>query len=1444
MQTQKSKLKRLTALMMAALLVFGSTLQAFALSGSVTDRKQATVTSGSTNWSFTLRDSAGKNYRGTCIEPSNGIIPEVGGSVTMTEASRTSMTAKIVYLGTRNGIDDVQMYVISRAAGRARGDIPYNNYVYDDLVNDLYDRAQAMTGSVPSSFIVYVANPSNGGQTMAAWRNVEPATLQVNKTSSTSTSLSLAGAKYGVYTTKAAANDNDWDYRVGTLETVSGGKSNKLEVYPDTYYIKETLAPDGFALDPKVYTVTVSEGEAVVINSVEELSTSKLKLQKSAAESTSLTLAGAKYGVYTTRAAAEDNDWDYRVGTLETESDGSTNTLTLLPKTYYIKETLAPDGFEKDPEIHVVTLKAGETTTIKSVEQLEKGHLKLKKSAAESTSLSFAGAKYGVYTTKAAAEDNDWDYRVGTLETESDGSTNTLTLLPRTYYIKETLAPEGFEKDPEVYVVTLKGDETITVKSEEELTKGWAKVKKVPSENTHLVEACPQQYSLAGAEYGIYTSSSLSASTKVATLTTKSDGSSNSVELPIGTYYAKETKRPKGYKIDEKVHKIVVTRNATTTFTSEEKPLFDPINILLQKKDGGGNGEAPSLAGGEFTVKYYDTITSNVSGLTAKRTWKFKTNAAGRVLLLDSYKIGGDNLYKDDDGAPVGLIGTYTIQETKAPKGYVKDDTIYYAHVKEAGTSEPVTVYNEPEVTNERKEFSLKLAKKDSETGTTAQGDGTLAGAVFGLYRDDKLVKRYTTASDGTFTTEYHTLGDGSHTWSVKEITPPEGYVKNTATYTLKGLVEEDITVQYTTVNQTVNNDVIKGSIAITKVYGAKNETGHLQPEEGISFRVYLKSAGSYEDALDTEKDLITTDKYGYAQTKDLPYGVYTVHQVNTTDGHDMVDDFDIFIREDGAVYRFTLNNAETRADIRVQKVDSETGNIIPAANTAFKIWDVAAGDWISFEMKYPNPYILDTFLTDASGTFQLPDTLDYGQYQLVEQQAPEGYVLSKEPVDFQVDGSAKLITVTAENVPQKGTIQITKTGEVLQSVTENEDGTYTPVFGEGYLKDAVFEITAAEDIYTPDGTKRYQKDEVVDTVTTGEDGRAVTKELYLGSYVITETKAPENHIVSGESYLAELTYAGQEVEITSTELTVDNERQKAKVSFVKALETDGLYGYGGDVSKDIRFGIFAAEDITAEDGSILPAGGMICDAGVTEEDETGLYTGTFDTDLPHGNFFVQETKTAQGYLLDDTKYEVIFDYAGQDTALVEITVNDGKVIENHMMRGDIIGHKVTTDGTSLPGALMGLFTEDETEFTEDTALLSTLTGSDGMFSFEDVAYGKYIVREIRQPEGYVLSDKSYEVVIDQDGDEVRLQVVNEHTKVEILKNDVKRKTLPPGAALQPINSEEDKIATWKLTKPEHKKEELPVTGDSRQPVVWMITAFLGIGTLITGLRRKPGDKK
>ena len=743
----------------------------------------------------------------------------------------------------------------------------------------------------------------------------------------------------------------------------------------------------------------------------------------------------------------------------------------------------------------------------------------------------------------------------------------------------------------------------------------------------------------------------------------------------------------------------------------------------------------------------------------------YGTSLAG--IAVDEYAVTDKNGVATFKDVLISGSTPYTLEEVDTAIRYVVPE-------KQTAPIQWKEVTNR-DFTNILKKFSVTVTKSDREEGT-AQGDAKLSGAVYGIYKGDTLVDKYVTDSDGQFTTKEYVCDSD---WTIREITPSEGYLLDKTIHKV-GAEPKLFTIEHNLVANDVTEQVMKGNIAIIK-HTDDGETKIETPENGAEFEVYLKSSGSFEKADKDERDTIVCDENGFAQTKDMPYGVYTVHQTKGWEGREFMKDFDVFISRDGQTYRYLINNANFESYIKVIKVDAETGKTIPYAGAGFQIYD-PAGNKVSMTFTYPTPTTIDTFYTDADGQLVTPEKLDYGKgYSLVEVQAPYGYVLDSTPVSFDVteenstqEGGITLIKVDKPNMAQKGTISVEKTGEVFFGVNvsgeEDEDVIYQPVYKVKGLAGAVYEITADEDVITPDGTLRYHKGDVVDTVTTDEDGTAKSKELYLGKYTVVETKAPTGMVINKEKHSVELTYAGQDVAVTETATSFVNERQKVKISIEKILEQDETFGIGkNDEIKNISFGLYAKEDVVSSSGTVIPADGLI---EIITLDENGAATA--NTDLPFGSYYIKEIATDEHYILSDTQYPFTFEYAGQNTETVEIKVNDGKPMENKLIYGSVSGKKIDESGETLSGALIGIFKADETEFTKEHAIMTATSEKDGSFSFAKVPYGKWIVREIEAPEGFVLDDTSYEVNIGENEQVIEVEITDEyiHGNIELTKVD------------------------------------------------------------------------
>lgn len=811
------------------------------------------------------------------------------------------------------------------------------------------------------------------------------------------------------------------------------------------------------------------------------------------------------------------------------------------------------------------------------------------------------------------------------------------------------------------------------------------------------------------------------------------------------------------------------------TITAEKAPK-DDVLITVNKKNsqrkavitwtdekiGPQSGQLQDIV--TFGQSVSDPVKAYLNVKVSLGNAKLKKVSEDGEVANVRFHLSGNGISKDVTTNANGEInianlapGNYQISEYTDVK-YVPQDTQTVTIV--SGQTASI------QFSNVLKKFRVNVTKQDYEKGH-AQGDAKLGGAVYGLYKGDDLVAQYTTDSNGSFTTDYFVCGTD---WTVREISPSEGYLLNDTVYRV-GADPRDYNIEYNTApDMTVMEQVIKGKISIIK-HTDDGETQIETPEKGAEFQIYLKSSGSFVNADKDERDTIVCDEDGFASTKLLPYGVYTVHQTKGWAGRELITDFDVFINKDGKTYKFLINNKNFESYLKVVKLDIETGKQIAYEGAAFEIYD-SDNHRVTMQYTYPQVTSVHTFYTNKEGYLITPEKLPYGDYTLKEVQAPYGYILDDTPIPFSIsqensstDTGVTVVKVKARDVAQKGVINITKTGEIFSSVEEN-NGIYTPKYSVGILKGAVFEVYAAEDITTLDGTVRYEQGTLVDTITTDDDGVAKSKELYLGKYTVIEKTAPNGYVHNAAKYDAELTYAGQNVSVTSTELSVYNERQKVSVSLKKVMAEDKTFriGNNGEITS-VRFGIYAGEDIKANNGDVILKDALITFANC---DKNGSIV--FDCDLPVGfKWYVKEIVTDAHYILSDTKYEFDTEYQGQDIKVIDIKINNDKAIENNLIYGSVKGLKIDRETQEvIKGATFGLFKSDTTELTEENAILTVVTDESGIFAFNNVPFGEYLIKELKPANGYLDNEDVFTVIIKDNEQVVELTAVND--KVPELK--------------------------------------------------------------------------
>ena len=674
-------------------------------------------------------------------------------------------------------------------------------------------------------------------------------------------------------------------------------------------------------------------------------------------------------------------------------------------------------------------------------------------------------------------------------------------------------------------------------------------------------------YSLDGAEISIY--SDADCTDLLDTLTTGEDGytdyySTTFREGDSVTLYFKETKAPKGFLINDEVRSITLDSEDSYTETISDMPGNDPITLLLKKQTADGHGSGDTrLEGAEYTVKYYDILSDidpAIAGNEAKYTWIFRTNERGYIFLADNYLVtGSDGLVKDISGMYTLPLGTITLQETKAPEGYLLNDTVYVAQ--------------------------------------TVLDSGNNTVRTTNLPTDDNAAQE----------------------------TPYEG------------------------------------TISIQKFLGGSTVK---TSEPDAEFEIYLTSAGSYDAAPEESRQTITTDANGYAITKRLPYGTYTVHQTKGNNKYYFVDDMEITISENNANYHKILEDSPIEFYIKMVKKDADTGNTVNVAGTTFELYD-ENGSKISFNtMTSSGMQTIDSFTTDENGCVYTTEKLLKGNYTLVETKAPEGYFLDSTPVTFTVsedtytaDGGAEFILVEKSDKAVTGQLTVTKVGEVLD---EYKGGLYVNpdekgfTYREGSLSGAKFEVYAAEDIYTADNqkdtagnrNKHYSKGELVTTLVTGTDGKATATNLPLGKYKVVEVEAPDGFVLNPDEQVVTLVYVDDKTPVVNEALTFSNDRQKVELS-VSKLDSETRKPVAG-----AEFGLYAAKDIVNADGKVIVSKDTLLEKSVS--DSNGLIQ--FVKDYPLGSYYAKEIKAPAGYASNDEVIDFTAAYQGQNVKSVELS--------------------------------------------------------------------------------------------------------------------------------------------------------------------------------------------
>ena len=954
--------------------------------------------------------------------------------------------------------------------------------------------------------------------------------------------------------------------------------------------------------------------------------------------------------------------------------------------------------------------------------------------------------------------------------TDENGIATFNGLPAGTYIVSETNASDGYYNDREDMTQNVVTGITVSTSKINRSAKGRISIKKEDA----LTGDKPQgDAKLSGAIYKIYASEDIysptgatliyTAGQEVGTCTTGDNGISNYVDLPLGNYMYKEVTPSEGYLLNTSENNFTIEYAGQdiefieSTHVTTEQVKINDIQIIkkLQKTD---STPQTNLAGAKFSA----TLKSD----TSKVYYSSETDDSGYCVIED---------------LPYGI---YEVEEIVVPDTALKIDNFDVFIEKDASEREAYTFTKE----NVAKKMQIKVFKEDIETGTAVQGDAHLEGAEYTLYRDSECTDAIETITiqkqdDGTYfgLSGWYLVG----TYYIKETKRPEGYLIDENVYTASQIPANQ-SDEFSYHSITSKDLVEKGDIYIVKYKDNNTNTGvggtTKEPATGVELTLTLNSNPNV-------KYTSVVNDIGYAEFTDIPYGWYTITETKSLEFIDIMDPQAVYIAYDNQKLHYIFQDARYERKLKIIKTDAETGKSIPVSGSTFKVWDVAAKQYIKQTYNYPTPTEIEEFVTTSDGTLVLPDGLIPGEYELEEVVAPYGYARSQTRMSFVIEATTpenpvqqEIVSIEFPNKAQMACVAIFKKGDMFTDYVQEDDVT-RPVYEERGLEGVEYTIEAAEDIITPDGTVRMKAGETV-TFVTGEDGIGKSQDLYLGEYTIRESKTIPGYIIQSEKISFVLEYKGKEIERYENDMDYTNVRQKVKLKLRKNMQESKYKSILDNAYKDVVLGVYSKEDLTNYKGeTIIPKDTLVDKLYITDEGSS-----TENYDLPLGEYYVKEIQTNRNYVLNENNYD--FSFVSEDNTTSVNTVNLLRSVENNLtalgkfklskyseeprniierVSDFFTGYEVQRH--ALSGAKFKLYYDDNgvaKELFTDEGAAEYITGEDGTFIAEDLPFGKYYYQEIEPPTGYELDDTLYEFTITEDYIEQPLEVEATNKLIEI----------------------------------------------------------------------------
>lgn len=1042
------------------------------------------------------------------------------------------------------------------------------------------------------------------------------------------------------------------------------------------------------------------------------------------------------YGVLTGNTAGQDESYYYL-------NSGDTVSIT-APGTHlsFVAESVSSDEEEASflvgvPDVaiqKVLIPQYGAPYKLQSVTvtfDMPLGAAAVTKTSA-STGAPLAGAVFELASGDAV---------IATQTTGADGVARFENLQPGVYTIREKSAPEG-------YLVSVPGEQSVTVTA-----GGTAHASFANAEITGKIRVVKRdsltREALAGAEFTVTRLSAPAGATGVGdsvVIVTDASGVAETGWLPWGRYRIEETTVPQHYvDVGFETEVEIRDRGRTCEIEVENEPTKGYIRITKTDRLNGN-----PIEGVRFDIYENDEYGSALAG----------------------------SMVTDENGVAVSeplRKGRYIVREHGETAGYVFEEIALDAVVKPDETTDL-------SVTNQPVRVRLKLYKRDADeyTGKPAdapgtRGDGELTGAVFRVLAAQDITDRQgnviyekgavvvdsltTAGQDASVTTD--ALWPG--VYEIVELAPPVGYQAAVDSIIVDARSAAKQSHEAVVIYEgVVTNEIRYGAQAIVKLLGGMSDDPDPDrvetPEAGAEFLVYLRKAGSYENAHAFERDRLVTDENGYAKTKALPYGVYVLEQIKGAPGYELKGP--ILFEIDGTEDilnppPLTLSDRPIRYRLRLMKTDSETGKTVTLSGVSFKLRD-ETGEFVTQTVSYPTRQETDTFVTDETGSVTLPETLTWGLYFVEEVTAPKGYLIREEalPVFVGQDGDAPgetyQIDVEVPNEPVKGRILLEKKGPRLTGFEVTADAygneAHRPVYEERYLAGAVFELRAAETVTGGDGTVWFEQGELVETLTTASDGPAASGLLPLGRYMLVEIHAPEGYALDDTPHEVTLDASDAYTPVVEVRAELTNEYLPAEITLTKYKETMQAMEDEHSVRQTVItvpgegfvFGLYNASDIPY-DGGVLPAGTLVA-SGATDTDGRLVFAGQY----PHGEYYVKELQAPEGWKLPAGTFPVsILPEKAQEDAVIRA----GLTVHNELICTPVTITKTDITGAApVPGALI------EVRNSRDEIIYRARTDENGELPDILLMPGQYAFREVLAPDGYALNEAVCIFVVDAQG--------------------------------------------------------------------------------------------